>query len=96
MEIATQNLACDVPRVAERVPGASVDPMLEALAFWLMAKEPDQRPQKAAEVAALLDQIENDPRAAEQALARWFDPRELGARKTLPDGQGMAALFSAA
>lgn len=64
-----------MPRVVDRVPGAVVDPLLEALAFWLMAKDPAERPQTAAEVAAVLDLIEADPTGAEALLAPWIDPR---------------------
>ena len=57
MEVAVQHVSCDPPPIAERVPGLAVDPRLETLARWLMAKEPSARPQRADHVIAELRAI---------------------------------------
>jgi eukaryotic-like serine/threonine-protein kinase len=68
VEVARKNLGAEPPRIDARVPGLAVDPLLEALAFWLLEKRPEARPQGAAEVVELLDRIEADPAAAAAAL----------------------------
>jgi serine/threonine protein kinase len=60
LEIARQNLASRVPRIADRVPGLWVDPELEALAVSLMAKRPEDRPQRAKDVLKALSRIEGE------------------------------------
>ncbi|HTE56433.1 MAG TPA: serine/threonine-protein kinase [Kofleriaceae bacterium] len=48
--IALQSMSLSPPRIADRVPGLSVDPHLEAVAQRLMARDPDERFQNADEV----------------------------------------------
>lgn len=57
MGIMRSNLALEPPPISKRVPGLTVDPELEALAMELMAKEPDDRPADAIEVARRLEAI---------------------------------------
>src|SRR5262249_51206426 len=47
IEVARKNLGADPPRITTRVPGLVPDRHLEALAFWLMEKKPEKRPQRA-------------------------------------------------
>jgi eukaryotic-like serine/threonine-protein kinase len=67
-EIARSHIARQAPRVARRTPGVTCDPLLEALAFRLMAKRPADRPESARDVAECLRAIANDRDAA----ARWL------------------------
>jgi serine/threonine-protein kinase len=53
--IALQNMALVPPRMADRVPGLVVDPRLEAMARRLMARDPTERYQSAAEVLSELE-----------------------------------------
>jgi serine/threonine-protein kinase len=68
VEVARKNLGADPPRITARVPGLVVDRHLQALAFWLMEKKPEARPQRAAEVVEVLRLIETDPHAASARL----------------------------
>ena len=62
MEVAIQNMDSDPPRIA------GADPLLEALARHLMARDPDARPATAHAAAELAALIERDPDAAATAL----------------------------
>jgi protein kinase-like protein len=66
--VARLNLASDPPPIIERVPGLSVDPLLEALAFRLMSKDPEARPQTAREVLRIVELIDRDRDAAAEHL----------------------------
>ena len=68
VEVARKNLGADPPRITQRVPGLVVDRHLQALAFWLMEKRPEARPQRAAEVVELVRLIETDPATASGRL----------------------------
>lgn len=66
VEIVSKHIHNTPPRIVPRP-----DPLLEALAFWLMEKRPDARPQHADHVLELLDMIEQDPSSAQIRLANW-------------------------
>ena len=68
VEVARANILVPTPRIAERVPGLAVDPLLEAFTRLLMAKDPTARPVGANAARELLDLIERDPLAAAAAL----------------------------
>jgi serine/threonine-protein kinase len=55
--IARQNLTKDPPPFAERVPGLRVDPDLEEIVCWLMARRRDDRCPSAAALVAALDKL---------------------------------------
>jgi serine/threonine-protein kinase len=67
-EVARAHITQVPPRVHRRNPAVTTDPLLEALAFRLMAKKPDDRPENAKDVAMCLRAIGNDRGAA----ARWL------------------------
>jgi hypothetical protein len=85
--IARQNLAAPVPPFRKRAPEARVPPVLEAIVFRLLEKEPQHRYETAAQLIGALDQLFMPPsvRAASQSLSlpqmmprrRW--PRVLAA-----------------
>jgi serine/threonine-protein kinase len=55
--IARQNLTKAPPPFAERVPGLRVDPDLEEIVCWLMARRRDDRCPSAAALVAALDKL---------------------------------------
>jgi serine/threonine-protein kinase len=57
MMVAIQNMTLTPPRIAERVPGISVDERLEAIALRLMQRDPADRYQNAADVLAALEGV---------------------------------------
>ena len=59
--IARQHIAVDPPPIAVRVPGLTVDPLLEDLALRLMAKDPEHRPASGRDVVALLEAAQPAP-----------------------------------
>ncbi len=67
--VARANLMLEPPEIAVRAPGLAVDPLLEAFARKLMAKQRDARPATAKAARELLDLIERDRLAAAIALA---------------------------
>jgi len=67
-EVARANLLLDPPPISQRVPHLEVDPLLEAYARHLMAKNRDRRPATAKRARELLDLIERDRAAAAAAL----------------------------
>jgi serine/threonine-protein kinase len=72
VEVATHHVRTPPPRIATHATGVDADPELEALAFWLMEKRPDARPQHADHLLELLDLLERDPAAARERLRRWL------------------------
>ncbi|MCB9561451.1 MAG: serine/threonine protein kinase [Kofleriaceae bacterium] len=88
IDVARQNLGAQPPRIAERVPGLAVDPLLEALAFRMLEKRPADRPQHLREVIGLLDAIERDPTRARAFLVAAGSP--IAAEAASPDGDGDA------
>ncbi|MDQ3365916.1 MAG: serine/threonine protein kinase, partial [Myxococcota bacterium] len=68
VEVARANLLLDPPPMAVRVPHLEVDPLLEAYARRLMAKQRDVRPATAKAARELLDLIDRDRAAAAVAL----------------------------
>ncbi len=56
------------PKMSVRAPDAAVDPLLEALTYALLAKNPDARPRDANEVKLLLELVEQDRDAAAAKL----------------------------
>ena len=68
IDIARQHLAAIPPAIADRVPGLESDPLLEALAFWMMAKRPAERPIDAMTVVELLRLMARDRDAARRQL----------------------------
>jgi serine/threonine-protein kinase len=68
VEVARKNLGADPPRITRRVPGLVADQFLQALAFRLMEKQPERRPQKASEVVELVRLMETDPAQAAERL----------------------------
>lgn len=69
MAVARQNLAADPPPIAVRVPGLVVAPGLEAIAFRLMEKIPEDRYQNALEVLDALDDVIERSAFAEAGVA---------------------------
>jgi serine/threonine protein kinase len=67
-EVARANLLLDPPPISRRVPYLEVDPLLEAFAHQLMAKNRDRRPATAKKARELLDLIERDRPAAAATL----------------------------
>ncbi|HEX2688099.1 MAG TPA: protein kinase [Kofleriaceae bacterium] len=67
-EVARANLMIDPPAIQERVPYLEVDPLLEAFARRLMAKQRSARPATAKAARELLDLIDRDRSAAAVAL----------------------------
>ncbi len=93
IEIARQHLVLTPPAIAERVPGLVVDPVLESLAFWLMAKKPADRPASAAVVVEVLRQLARAPEAPTSApwsAAVEATPtvREVGTARLHPGSRG--------
>jgi serine/threonine-protein kinase len=72
-EIARANLLLDPPRISDRVPYLTVDPLLEAFARRMMAKKRDMRPPTAKAARELLDLIDRDREAAAAALGVPLD-----------------------
>ena len=66
--VAQMHVLNPVPRIADRVPGLAVDPLLEALAMRLMAKRPEHRPASAREVGQLVRLLRSHRGAAAAAL----------------------------
>ncbi|ACY18273.1 serine/threonine-protein kinase [Haliangium ochraceum] len=60
VDVARKNLSSDPPQISRRKPNLEVDPGLEAIAFRLLAKNPDQRYQNAKEVLAELKLLEDN------------------------------------
>ncbi|MCB9560634.1 MAG: serine/threonine protein kinase [Kofleriaceae bacterium] len=71
LEVARHNAGAPWPRVRDRAPGRPVDPLLEALARWLLHREPERRPASAGEVVAILREIAHDRDRARARLAAW-------------------------
>jgi serine/threonine protein kinase len=67
-EVARANMLLDPPPIAQRVPHLQVDPLLEAFARRLMAKDRNHRPATAKHARELLDLIQSDRVAAATAL----------------------------
>lgn len=57
MMVAIQNMTVAAPPIAHRAPGVTVDGRLEAMAHKLMARDPAERYQSAAEVLCALENI---------------------------------------
>jgi serine/threonine-protein kinase len=68
VDVAHANVMTETPAMRDRVPGLTVDPLLEAFTHQLMRKSPDARPSSAAEARALLDLIARDRGAAAAEL----------------------------
>lgn len=72
VDIALANVNRPVPPIAERAPGVTIDPLVEALVRKLLEKSPLARPANAQAVRKLLDliesEIESDRAAAATAL----------------------------
>jgi eukaryotic-like serine/threonine-protein kinase len=68
-QVAQRHVDTDPPQIAERVPGLIVDPLIEALTMRLLAKRPEDRPQSAREVGALVRLLRTDRHAAVEALS---------------------------
>jgi serine/threonine-protein kinase len=84
VEVARANMTQPTPPMWSRAPGAQVDPLLEAFAARLMAKNPDARPPTAKAARELLDLIETD-RAAAAALLGL--PVEAASAQPVPTGK---------
>jgi eukaryotic-like serine/threonine-protein kinase len=94
VEVARKNLGADAPRITTRVPGLVVDHYLQALAFWLMKKKPEERPQSADEIVEVVRLIERDPiEAAKRLHLGELEEVEMGvapvADTNLPAPKGM-------
>jgi len=90
IEVARKNLAAEPPRITQRVPGIVVDQYLEALAFWLMRKRPEERPQHADEVIDTIRLIELDPIGAAARL-RIGEVEEVDEMGVAPVVKGLPA-----
>ena len=64
LEIALANVSKDPPRIADRVPGLLVDPVLEAFGRKLMARKLDDRFASARQALDALELIATDPTEA--------------------------------
>jgi eukaryotic-like serine/threonine-protein kinase len=84
MEIALANIGKDPPPIAKRVPGVTVDPLLELFMRKLMARRLDRRFASAHAALEVLEQLERDPAAAQLALGR-IDVAKALAVVSLPD-----------
>jgi len=80
LDVARKNLSVDAPPITERVRGLQVDRLMEGLAFRLIEKRPDARPQTATEVLRLLDLIRTDRKTArvELKLGEVVEADEMG------------------
>ena len=78
-EVARANLMLDPPPISKRVPFLEVDPLLEALARHLMAKQRDERPQSGRAVRELVELIEQDREAA--AVTLGVEPEVAALRR---------------
>jgi serine/threonine protein kinase len=74
VDIARANMLEATPAMAERVPGLTVDPLIEALVQKLLAKDPAERPQTAAALREMLDLVEHHRIAAAKLLSAPFVP----------------------
>jgi serine/threonine-protein kinase len=78
MEIAIANINCDPPPIARRAPGVTVDPLLEAFARRLMARELADRVASTQDALALLELVEHDREHAALALGIMDVAKALG------------------
>ena len=86
VEVARKNLGAQPPRITQRVAGLVPDPHLQALAFWLMEKRPEARPQRAVEVVEVLRLIARDPAGAAARLRMGeVDEVEMGLAPVIAD-----------
>jgi len=69
-QIIEKHISAKMPRFAERVPGLAIDPEVEALVQRMMARDPDERPNSAAEVVGAIDEI-IDRFTADRVKARF-------------------------
>jgi eukaryotic-like serine/threonine-protein kinase len=76
IEIAHKNVIAPVPPIAERSPGVSVPPALEAVVRRLLEKAPDARFSTADELCAALDEVERGLMAQAPAMA-MVSPRPV-------------------
>ena len=70
MDIVRQNMETEPPPISERVPGLTVNRHLEMLARKLMAKRPQDRYQRAAEILTVLDEIQAEWTTPSRSLPR--------------------------
>jgi serine/threonine-protein kinase len=83
-EVARAHITQVPPRIQRRNPAVTPDPLLEALAFRLMAKKPGDRPESAKDVAACLRAIATDRAAAARWLKVEDSPGAAGIRPATP------------
>jgi serine/threonine-protein kinase len=83
-EVARAHITQVPPRIHRRNPAVTPDPLLEALAFRLMAKKRDDRPESAKDVAMCLRAIANDRAAAARWLKIEDSPAAAGIRPATP------------
>ena len=89
LAMAKANLAMRVPRIAERVAGLAVDERLEAVAMRLMAKDPADRFQSAADLLAHLDVLYGRPADTDvTALFGAGESEAAGAAASAPAATG--------
>ena len=69
-QIIEKHVSAEMPRFAERVPGLVVDPEVENLVQRMIMKDPADRPNSAAEVVGVIDEI-LDRFTAERVQARF-------------------------
>ncbi len=97
--IARQNLAAPAPSFRKRAPAVRVPPVLEAIVFRLLEKDPQHRFQSAAHLIAALDQLFMPPsvRAASQSLSLpQMMPRRRWLRALAAVGAAVLAVALAA
>ena len=68
VDIARANLEQPTPPMAERVPGLTIDPVLEGIVRHLLEKYPDDRPQSASAARGLLELYERDRESCARAV----------------------------
>ncbi len=103
VDVARANLMIATPPMGIRVPGVTVDPLLEAFTRHLMEKDPAKRPQSAKDARRLVDLIATDRAAAAAALgvelpATPVESSEpvVAARVTVPERRPDAVSTAAA
>jgi serine/threonine-protein kinase len=74
LEIARKNLSLEFPAISKRVPGLEADMELEAVAFKLLEKRPDDRYQTGKELIAALESVDTSRVMTPRALLRVDPP----------------------
>ena len=103
-ELLRKNMVVQAPPISARVPGLVVDPVLEAIALRLMAKNPAERFQSGQEVVKLLvdsSLVRMDSRKAGESRITLLrvsepvpEPHALGASGAVPMAANQSGAFT--